>query len=409
MRLILVRHGETDWNAEKRYQGQADVPLNRTGRRQAAALARRLAGEPIHALYTSDLARAAATAQAIGRPHGLSPRAGPRLREMDFGAWEGLTYAQIQERDAAALDAWMADPLGFAPPEGESLAQLADRVDGFWEALVSRHATGTVVVVAHGGPLRVMICRALGLPPEAHWRWGLDVAALAELQGDGEEMALMRLNDVSHLRDIWTAETAPSQTGSLTLVLGGARSGKSTFAEQLAGAWGGDDVLYVATAQAGDEEMQERIRRHRQQRPAHWRTLEARRDAGQAIAHQAADASVILVECLTLLVSNVVVDVYDKVEDAETNTHAPEDEAQAERAVLAEVQALVDVARCPGRRVIVVSNEVGLGVVPPYLLGRVYRDLLGRANQILARHANAVYFLAAGIPKLLKGKEERSI
>lgn len=408
MRLILVRHGETDWNAAKRYQGQADVPLNRTGRRQAAALARRLAGESIHALYTSDLARAAATARAIGRPHGLSPCAVPRLREMDFGAWEGLTYAQIQERDGAALDAWTADPLGFAPPEGESLARLADRVDSFWEALMSRHPSGTVVVVAHGGPLRVLLCRVLGLPPEAHWRWGLDVAALVELRGDGEGMALMRLNDISHLRDIRTAEIATGQTGSLTLVLGGARSGKSTFAEQLAGAWGGDDVLYVATAQAGDEEMQERIRRHRQERPPDWRTLEAPRDAGQAILQQGGDAHVILLECLTLLVSNVVVDAYEEVPASKTDVSLPEAEAQAEKAVLAEVQTLIDVAQRPGRRVIVVSNEVGLGVVPPYPLGRVYRDLLGRANQILARYANAVYFLAAGIPMLLKGEEEKS-
>jgi adenosylcobinamide kinase/adenosylcobinamide-phosphate guanylyltransferase len=176
----------------------------------------------------------------------------------------------------------------------------------------------------------------------------------------------------------------------LILVLGGARSGKSTFAQQLALKLGGRQVLYVATAQAGDEEMRQRIKRHRQERPPGWRTLEAPGDVGQAILEHLGDASVILVDCLTVLVSNLLADVPDPF--------ATEVEAQ----VMSQVQ---DLANCTERvpdALIVVSNEVGLGLVPPYPLGRAYRDLLGRANQYLAHKAEEVYLLVAGIPMPVK-------
>jgi adenosylcobinamide kinase/adenosylcobinamide-phosphate guanylyltransferase len=178
----------------------------------------------------------------------------------------------------------------------------------------------------------------------------------------------------------------------LILVLGGARSGKSTFAQQLALKLGGRQVLYVATAQAGDEEMRQRIERHRQERPPGWRTLEAPRDVGQAILEHLGETSVILVDCLTMLISNLLTDVGDPF--------ATEVEAQ----VMSKIQDLANCAeRVPGA-LIVVSNEVGLGLVPPYPLGRAYRNLLGRANQYLAHQADEVYLLVAGIPMAIKGE-----
>jgi adenosylcobinamide kinase / adenosylcobinamide-phosphate guanylyltransferase len=174
--------------------------------------------------------------------------------------------------------------------------------------------------------------------------------------------------------------------GRLILVLGGARSGKSTYAQQLAQELGQERVLFVATAEAGDAEMAQRIAKHRQERPAAWRTLEAPRHVGAEVRTHLHDARVVLVDCLTLLVSNVVVPM-----DVTTDLSA------ATAAVEAEVDALLQVVRESAVTCIVVSNEVGLGLVPDTPLGRVYRDLLGRANQVLAAHAQVVYFMVAGL------------
>jgi adenosylcobinamide kinase/adenosylcobinamide-phosphate guanylyltransferase len=173
----------------------------------------------------------------------------------------------------------------------------------------------------------------------------------------------------------------------LFLVLGGARSGKSAYAQRLAQELGGDHVLFVATAEAWDEDMAQRIARHRQERPATWRTLETPRQVGPAIALHLHDAAVVLVDCLTLLVSNTLL-LYGVSPDS----------AAAEVAVQAEVAALVQTCQTTVATWIVVSNEVGLGLVPDNPLGRLYRDLLGRANQTLAAQAEAVYFMVAGLP-----------
>ena len=173
----------------------------------------------------------------------------------------------------------------------------------------------------------------------------------------------------------------------ITLILGGARSGKSAYAEQLAAQRGGS-VLYVATAQAWDDDMTRRIAAHQAQRPAHWRTLEAPTNVGQAI-QVAPPAEVVLIDCLTLLASNVI---------APLDTS---EQAVADQALQAEIDALCE-AFTPKAHWIIVSNEVGLGIVPAYPLGRVYRDALGRANQRLAALADEVLFMVAGLPLTVK-------
>ena len=174
----------------------------------------------------------------------------------------------------------------------------------------------------------------------------------------------------------------------LTLILGGARSGKSAYAQHLA-AERGNDVLYVATAEAGDDEMAARIAAHRAERPAHWRTLEAPRQVGSAIRVVAGDAGVVLIDCLTLLASNVIVPLPEPV--------------AAEAALIAEVDGLLAAYAARQAQWIVISNEVGLGLVPPFPLGRAYRDALGRANQRLAAAADEVVFMVAGLPMRVKG------
>lgn len=179
--------------------------------------------------------------------------------------------------------------------------------------------------------------------------------------------------------------------GKLILVLGGARSGKSSFAQRVAGERGGERVLYVATAEAGDEEMEQRIEKHRQARPAYWQTLEAQREVGAAILAQAGDAQVVLLDCLTMLVSNLLVEAQDPFA------------VEVEAKIIAEVDALAACAAVLEGDLVIVSNEVGMGLVPPYPLGRAFRDIVGRANKNLAQKADAVYVVVAGIPMAVKG------
>lgn len=190
--------------------------------------------------------------------------------------------------------------------------------------------------------------------------------------------------------------------GKLILVLGGARSGKSTFAERLAAEIGGDGVLYVATAEANDDEMRDRVKEHRTSRPSSWPTLEAPVNLGQAIRESAGDMPAILVDCWTMLIANRLLAASGPVDDPFGDPSADPFAAAIEAEILEEGEGLAACARAIEAQVIVVSNEVGLGLVPPYELGRAYRDLLGRANQQLARHADEVHLLVAGIPMRIK-------
>jgi len=176
----------------------------------------------------------------------------------------------------------------------------------------------------------------------------------------------------------------------LILVTGGARSGKSDFAQALGSRLGGDDVLFVATAQAGDEEMAQRIAVHRRARPAAWRTLEASRGVGRAL-RQAGPASVVIIDCLTMLVSNLLLSFAENATFESTMT-----------AVDVEAQELIEALRATKGTGIVVTNEVGLGIVPAHRMARLYRDLLGRANALLARQSDQVYLLVSGLALEIK-------
>ncbi|MEM7114769.1 MAG: bifunctional adenosylcobinamide kinase/adenosylcobinamide-phosphate guanylyltransferase [Chloroflexota bacterium] len=178
----------------------------------------------------------------------------------------------------------------------------------------------------------------------------------------------------------------------LTLILGGARSGKSSYAEKLAAEAGGS-VLYVATAEAGDEEMEQRIVAHQAQRPSSWTTLEATEQVGHAITKQPPH-EVILLDCLNMLVSNVL--LANEKEGAE----------RIQTAVQAELDSLLTSYQQQNGHWIIVSNEVGLGLVPVYSLGRLFRDELGRANQHLAAAADEVLFMVAGLPMIVKGRPD---
>lgn len=158
--LILVRHGETDWNAERRWQGHSDPKLNDAGREQA----RRLAGElaRVDALYSSDLARARETAEIVARTIGVEVRFDERLRERGFGAWEGLTMEEIESSFPDDQRRWLAGT-GPGARDAEPFEAFAERVGSFVDEIGQRHAGEEVLVVAHGGTIRVVHALAAGL------------------------------------------------------------------------------------------------------------------------------------------------------------------------------------------------------------------------------------------------------
>ncbi len=188
--------------------------------------------------------------------------------------------------------------------------------------------------------------------------------------------------------------THTAERPGVILLLGGARAGKSQFAERLAKQWG-NWVLYAATAQAGDAEMAARVERHRARRPAHWCTVEEPLAVADAVAPYLAQADTLLLDCMTLWASNMLI--------------AENDPERAQERLLAEIEKLVASCRRYGVLLLVVSNEVGQGVVPAYPLGRQFRDVLGRANQLLARHADAVLYFIAGLPVELKALSRQTM
>jgi adenosylcobinamide kinase/adenosylcobinamide-phosphate guanylyltransferase len=186
--------------------------------------------------------------------------------------------------------------------------------------------------------------------------------------------------------------------GKLILVLGGARSGKSTYAQKLAEetTGGSSQVAYVATGITCDDEMRARVEQHRRSRAPEWATIEAPAEVAQAIKKAGEEYAVMIVDCLTTLITNWLAERGQLEEPTE-------DMVELEKAVLGRVEELIHAAEGARATVIVVSNEVGLGIVPTFKVGRVFRDLAGLANQIVAREADEVYMMWAGIPQKIKG------
>jgi len=192
--VYLVRHGSVVGAETRRFIGHLDVPLSPLGVAQVDALSRRLTDVAFTAIYCSDLQRTRQSAEILAAPHELTPVRDPALREFAMGEWDGLTAEQIRARDARAFDAWMADVGRFQFPGGESLPDLVARAVPSFEALVARHAGGTVAVVAHGGSNRAILCHALGLGPERLLALGQDYAALSVLERLGGRWTLRLLN-----------------------------------------------------------------------------------------------------------------------------------------------------------------------------------------------------------------------
>ena len=198
LHLILVRHGESEWNAQRRYQGQANVPLSGLGKRQAELVAERLAGQKIDAVYASDLIRAWETASAIAEKSGLNVLPEPRLRELKFGVLEGLTFEEAQAQYPQMIAAWLED--FNQPPEGAETIDLFNaRIVSFLEELKAKHDEQVVLLVGHGGSLSEILRVALGLSREKRWYLEMENASLSEVLIAEDYVSLKRLNDTCHL------------------------------------------------------------------------------------------------------------------------------------------------------------------------------------------------------------------
>jgi len=201
-RLILVRHGQTEWNRVERFRGRADVPLNDIGLRQAEATGRRVAAEwTLVAVYASPLSRAVRTADAIARHTGLTVQIHPGLADIDYGQWQGLTPDEAGERWPEIRRAWQDAPHTAHIPGGETLQEVRERGLAAVNELAARHTGETIALVGHTVINRLILLGVLGLSNDRFWRIRQDTCAINVFELENGEFTLVSLNDTCHLRE----------------------------------------------------------------------------------------------------------------------------------------------------------------------------------------------------------------
>ncbi|GAB4454289.1 MAG: alpha-ribazole phosphatase [Anaerolineae bacterium] len=199
--VYLIRHGETDWNAQGRWMGHSIAALNDTGQAQARRVAARLAGAGLAALYASDTVRTLQTARAIAEATGLEIRPDPRLREMDVGVWQGHTRAEIETNDPARYAARQRDPLNMPIPGGESWLDLVARVREAFDAITAAHRGACVAIVAHGGPIKAILYLLDGAP-QTLLEPQVTNASITLLRGQPGAWTVAAFNDTGHLESL---------------------------------------------------------------------------------------------------------------------------------------------------------------------------------------------------------------
>jgi broad specificity phosphatase PhoE len=198
-RLLLVRHGQSTWNHERRIQGQLDPPLSDAGRHQAVRLGRRLAGRTFAGFYSSDLKRAAETAQLIGESLDLDPTPMAELREIYLGQWEGLRTEDLATRFPEAWAGWTEEPDWDLVPGGEGAVAFEARVGAAVDALFQRHAQGDVLVVTHGGVIQIALHHVVGRPGRGIFPFRIQNASVSVLERRNGRVVVSGVNDIGHL------------------------------------------------------------------------------------------------------------------------------------------------------------------------------------------------------------------
>jgi len=203
--IILVRHGQTEWNRIERFRGRADVPLNTTGLAQAEATGERVATKwtPV-AVYSSPLSRAVRTAEAVAGHLDLPVQIHPGLADIDYGAWQGLTPGEARQRWPEMIDTWYNRPHLAHIPDGEALDELRQRAMKTVKELSARHAGETIVLVGHTVINRIILLAVLGLENDRFWHIRQDTCAINVFETDQDDFTLVSLNDTCHLDSIPT-------------------------------------------------------------------------------------------------------------------------------------------------------------------------------------------------------------
>lgn len=201
LHLMLVRHGETEWNVQRRYQGQTDVPLSEVGKQQAELIAERLVGQKIDAIYASDLSRAWETAQIIVEKSGLKIFPEPRLRELKFGVLEGLTFDEAEAQHPEMIAAWLKN-FNNTPDSAETIRSFNRRVVSLLDDLKRKHDEQIVLLVGHGGSLSETLRVVLELSREKRWYLEMENASLSEVSISEDFVSLKRLNETCHLESL---------------------------------------------------------------------------------------------------------------------------------------------------------------------------------------------------------------
>jgi len=199
LRLILIRHGASTWNDERRIQGQLDPPLSESGREQARRLAARMAGIELDGFYSSDLERALATARTLGAAIGKEPELLPGFREIALGEWEGLRGTEIKELHPDLWAQWVANPSWDLVPGGERTEVFEARVAAALEQLRARHPSGRVVVVTHGGVIQVALLLALGRGSNGLFPFLIENTSMTVFDIREERTVVAKVNDTGHL------------------------------------------------------------------------------------------------------------------------------------------------------------------------------------------------------------------
>ncbi len=199
--LILIRHGETPHNRDKRYQGHRDTSLTTEGKRQTREIALRLRDEPLDAIYSSDLKRTRYMAEVINNYHSLKINILPELREIDFGDWEGRTHNEIQREWRGLLDEWERKPSQIKVPRGESIKDLAERIRSTIKKIVSNHPDQRVAIITHGGPIRIILMDALGLGLDDWWKTITSNGGISIIEYQSKKAKVSLQNDTSHLKE----------------------------------------------------------------------------------------------------------------------------------------------------------------------------------------------------------------
>jgi broad specificity phosphatase PhoE len=201
-RVVLVRHGETEWNRVERFRGRTDIELNETGHRQARAVAQRLSGCPMEAIYSSPLTRALQTAQPIAQACGLEVQALEGIVDIDYGDCTGLSPEEFSTTHPDLFEKWRGASEGMRFPRGEGLEDVRLRAWQAVEEVCSIHEDGTVILVSHVVVNRVLICAALDVGNSAFWNIGQDNAAINIIEAEQGGYRLLLLNDTCHLESL---------------------------------------------------------------------------------------------------------------------------------------------------------------------------------------------------------------